>query len=36
MAIMFPIRNALMYNIKNLTKNEWLLLRVELKKKHKN
>ena len=34
MAIMFPIRNALMYNPKSLSKNNWLQLTEELRKRN--
>ena len=34
MAIMFPIRNALMYDVKNLSKNNWLLVTEELRKRN--
>ena len=33
MTIMFPIRNALMYNVKNLSKDAWSLLVEELTKR---
>ena len=33
MAIMFPIRNALMYDMKNLSKEDWYLLVEELRKR---
>ena len=34
MAIMFPIRNALMYDARNLSKNHWLQLTDELRKRN--
>ena len=34
MAIMFPIRNALMYDPKSLSKNNWLQLTEELRKRN--